>query len=145
MLDPNDPERVQDMVTELVRVGDEPLDEIKTKAEASRKKKRDIRYGTGLSKCRADNFVLMARPRKPAKFIGVWTGPWRVVLEVWYVYIPEDLLSVARVKTHVSRMRPYSDSSLAVMKLKAVASRIRLLGELKMDGIFDIGPSGNGS
>ena len=57
------------------------------------------------------------------------------------MYTVEDILSLERIKTHVSRMRLSSDATLNVtMELKEVAARIRFQGELKMEGVLDIGP-----
>lgn len=87
----------------------------------------------------------MARPCKPAKQVGVWTGPLRVVLEGRHLYTVENLLSSERVKTHVSWMRAYLGSSRnATGELKEVASRVRLQGELRMDNILDIRPLDDG-
>ena len=57
---------------------------------------------------------MVARPRKPAKLVAVWTGPWRVAIEGTHVYTVEDILSLEMIKAHVSRMRPYSDATLNV-------------------------------
>ena len=62
------------------------------------------------------------------------------------MYTVEDILSKDRVKTHVSRMRPYADTSLDVtVELKETASRIRQQGEHKMEDVLDIGPQDDGS
>ena len=89
---------------------------------------------------------MVPRPRKPATLVTVWTGPWRVVIEGMHVYTVEGILSQERVKTHVSRMRLYSDATLNVtVELKEVAARIRFQGELKMEDVLDIGPLDDGT
>lgn len=52
----------------------------------------------------------MAIPRNPAKLVGIWTRPWRIVLDGSYVHIVEDLQLVGKVRTHVSWMWLYLDS-----------------------------------
>lgn len=50
------------------------------------------------------------------------------------------------MKTYVSQIRSYSDLSLDVaLEVNEVTKRIRLRGERKMDNIFDIGLSYDGS
>lgn len=70
-IDQSNPERVQEIVTELARVREELLYEVGTKVETSWGQKRGTRHDAGLSKFRAGDFVLVERPRKPAKLFGV--------------------------------------------------------------------------
>lgn len=63
---------------------------------------RDTEHDTGLSKYGAGDFVLVARPRKPAKLVGVWRGPWKVVLEGRHICTVETQASLEPVKTCVA-------------------------------------------
>lgn len=91
IVDRYNPEQVQKMVTELVCGQEELFNRIKAKVETSWKNMRDTIHNKGLRNYKAGNFFLMARPRKPARLVGVWRGTWRVMLEGRHVHIVEDL------------------------------------------------------
>ena len=146
LVDSFPPAQVQAQVREAVRVREELLTEIAATVKRDRDNRRKAKAQGTLAQFRVGDFVLVARPRRPHKLSIIWTGPWRVALGGGHVYTVEDLVTGARVKAHVARIRPYADSSLHVTgSLKEVITATRFHGELEMNNIVDIGPLDDGS
>ena len=74
-IDVYDSDRIKTMVQQLAMMREELLEEVRTRVQQSRKRARNAKNDAALAKYRAGDFVLVARPRKPAKLVGVWTGP----------------------------------------------------------------------
>ena len=117
--------------------------------QANRDRQRTAASRGVLPNLSVGDYVFVARVRRSGstpKLLMTWTGPWRVVsAEQPHVYGVQNIVSGDVRDVHVTRIRFYADSALAITaELKDVFQHAFTQGEFEMAAIVDMSRADEG-